>query len=249
MRTRMFLISLLSFMVFLLVSGFLIYSQMQTIKGLKLEVLEDKLYTENTGILSWALGNIGPERIGQSSLPSSWGEIMVVDNADLVIRSSTNPGHVGKALPAVPELLDQAAPVIEAMKKAEPGNIRTRDYMIALSPLAQNSSLIGFKPRSWERGLISEQNGQIQRSTESVTIILMLYLAGGLVFAVIISLVITFTVSRPIHQVAKAFEQLSLGDLEAELPASGGKIMVGLSESLFRIKTSLKYALERLGSR
>jgi len=245
----MFLISLLSFMVFLLVSGFLIHSQMQTVKGLQLEVLEDKLYTENTGILAWALKNISPETVGRSPLPSSWGEIMVVDNTDLVIRASTNRDHVGRVLSAVPELLDQASPVIEAMKKAAPGNIRTRDYMIALSPLAENSSLIGFKPRSWERGLISDQNVQIRRSTGNATTILMLYLAGGLVFAVIFSLVITFTVSKPIHKVAEAFEKLSLGDLEAELPASGGKTMARLSESLFRIKTSLKYALERLGSR
>jgi methyl-accepting chemotaxis protein len=249
MRTKMFLISLLSFMIFLLVSGFLIYSQMKTIKGLNLEVLEDKLYTENTVILGWSLKNVNLDRLGQSSLPSSWGEIMVVDNSNLVISASTNHEHVGKSLSTVPELLDQATPVIEAMKRAAPENIRTHDYMIALSPLAQNSSLIGFKPKSWERGLISQQNDQIKRNTENITTILIFYLAGGLVFAVIISLVITFTVSRPIHRVAEAFEQLSFGDLDTELPRSGGKTMVRLSDSFFRLRTSLKYALERLGSR
>lgn len=249
MRTRMFFISLLSFMIFLLVSGFLIFSQMQLIKGLKLEVLEDKLYTENTGILAWSLTQVNPERLDRSPLPSSWGEIMVVDNSSLVITASTNRGHVGRMLTAVPELLDQASPLIEAMKRAAPETVRTRDYMIALSPLAQSSSLIGFKPKSWEKGLISEQNGQILRHTKSTTAILMFYLAGGLLFAVIVSLVITLTVSGPFMKAAKAFEQLSLGDLEAELPGSGGKIMVKLSESLFRIRTSLKYALERLGSR
>lgn len=249
MRIKLFLISLLSFMMFLLVSGFLIYSQMRMIKGLDLEVLENKLYAENTGILSWSLKNMNPEGLTRSSLPSSWGEVMVVDNTSLVITSSTNNAHVGKLLSAVPEILDQASPVIEAMKRSTPGNIKTRDYMIAHSPLAQNSTLIGFKPKAWERGLISEQNNQIRKNTENITIILLIYLAGGLVFAVIISVVITFIVARPIHRVAKAFEQLSLGDLEADLPKTGGKTMVRLSDSFFRIKTSLKYALERLGSR
>lgn len=249
MRIKLFSITLMSFMVLLVASAFLISTQMQTIKGLDLTVLEDKLYTENTEILGWSLKNMDPEALGRAAMPPSWGEIMVVDNSTLVIKASTNQNHAGKMLSAVPQLLDQASPVIDAVKKAVPGNVRTHDYMIAVSPLAGSSSLIGLKPKSWERGLISEQNGRIRQHTESMTTVLMIYLAVGSVFSVIISLAIAFMVSRPIHRVAEAFEQLSLGDLDSDLAGSGGKVMVRISDSFFRLKTSLKYALERLGNR
>lgn len=250
MKTKVFLITFFSFMVLLLCSAFLIYTQIQTIKGLRLNMLEDKLYSENTGILAWSMKNIDLQKLDQtSSLPASWGEILIVDNSTLIIKSSTNQGHVGIGLSTIPQLLDQASPLIEAMKKGSSTTVKTKEYLIAVSPLLENSSLIGFKPKEWERGLISEQNNQIQMSTQSITHTLIYYVAGSFAFAVILSFLIMFLVSAPITKAAKAFEQLSLGNFDEDLPRSGGKNMVTLADSFFRLKTSLKLTLEKLGSR
>ncbi len=249
MRTKTFLVTFLSFMVLLFCSALLIYLQMQTIKNLRLGVLENKLYIENTGILAWSMKNVDLEKLGRMPLPSSWGEILIVDNTSLTIKSSTDQRHAGMSLYKIPQLLDQASPVIDAMKKGRDETVKTKNYMIALSPLPENSTIIGFKPKEWERGLISEQNDQIQRNTRSITTILIFYVAGGLACAVVLSLIIVFILTMPVTRAAKAFEQLSLGNFDKELPRSGGKVMVSLSDSFFRLKTSLILALEKLGSR
>lgn len=249
MKTKTFLITFLSFMVLLISSALLIFMQMQTIKNLRLGVLEDKLYTENTGILAWSMKNVNIEKLGRTTLPASWGEILIVDNTSLIITSSTNKGHVGTSLYKIPQLLDQASPVIDAMKKGQDETVKTKNYMIALSPLPENSSLIGFKPKEWEKSLIAEQNDQIQRNTRSITTILIFYVAMGSAFAIVLSLIIVFLLTIPVTRAAKAFEKLSLGNFDEELPRSGGKTMINLSDSFFRLKTSLILALEKLGSR
>ncbi|MRR14346.1 hypothetical protein EG833_02735, partial [archaeon] len=166
MKIKTFLLSFFSFMVLLVVSAVLIFFQMKAIKGIHLEVLEDKLYTENTGILAWAMNNANLDRLEQTNLPTSWGEILIVDNTSLVIKTSTVKEHSGMNLSMVPQILDQASPVLDAVKKSTGTTVKTKDYMIAVSPLPENSTIIGFKPRSWERGLISDQNNQIMDSSK-----------------------------------------------------------------------------------
>ncbi len=249
MKIKAFLATFLSFMALLLCSAFLIYLQLQAIQGLHLGVLEDKLYAENTGILSWSMKNIDVDALGRTPLPESWGEILIADNASLTIKTSTHTGHAGMSLYKIPQLLDQAQPVIDAMKKGRDETIKTNAYMIAISPLPDNVSLIGFKPKSWEKGLVSEQNDQIHRNTRSIATILVIYVAGGMACALVLSLIIVFLLTSPVSRAARAFERLSLGNFDEDLSGSGGKTMVILSESFFRLKTSLKLALEKLGSR
>jgi methyl-accepting chemotaxis protein len=120
---------------------------------------------------------------------------------------------------------------------------------VVIAPLSRNRTLLGFKPRSWEQALISEQDAQIGHSVESLRTVLMAYLGGGLILAVIFPLIIVFMTSRPLNRATKAFEQLSLGDFDSELSPAGGKSMASLADSFFRLKTSLKIALGKLGSR
>lgn len=228
-------------------SAGVIFLQMQAMKDVRLEMLEDKLYAENASVLAWAMKNIDPERIDPAGMPPSWGEIMVVDNASLEVTSSTRRAHLGAKISAIPELLDQAAPVLASMGKSAPGTVATKDYTVVLAPRGPGSTLVGLKPRAWEKGLLSEQSSRLQRGTNSTMRMLVGYLAAGIVLSLVLSLAIALAVFSPVSRAARAFEDLSLGNLEADLPRSGGKPLVSLADSFFRLKTSLSYALEKLG--
>jgi hypothetical protein len=247
MRLKTFILIFLCFALIVIGSAGIIFLQMQTMEAVRLGVLEDRLYAEDASILSWAMKNLDPEKIDPAGLPSSWGAIMIVDNETLVVKTSTSKPHQGMKLSEVPELLDQAAPVLAAIGKSSPEKISTKDYMIVLTPYAQGSTLIGVKPKAWEKGLIAEQGKSLQRGTKTAAHMLLGYLGAGFAFALILSLVITFVTSLPMSQVAKAFEELSLGNFDADLPRSGGKKLASLSDSFCRLRTSLKYALEKLG--
>ncbi len=249
MKIVSFAVAFCCFLFFLLGSAFFVHTQMEVVGDLELSVLEDRLYKENSDILSWAMMSMDIEKLTEAPLPASWGEVLIVNNANLVIMNSTNQDHAGKKIHAVPQLLDEAAPVLAAIKKSTRDTVKTGEYMVAVAPLSRNRTLLGFKPRSWEQGLISQQDAQIGRSVKSLKVALMAYLVGGLVLAVVFPLIIVFMTSRPLNRATKAFEQLSLGDFDAELSPAGGKSMASLADSFFRLKTSLKIALEKLGSR
>lgn len=247
MKTKIFMLIFITFIIVMGGSALLVYTQLQTIQGVNLQVLEDKLYSENTGILSWSLRTIDVDSLGKNPLPSSWAEIMVVNNKSLVISSSTNAKHKGLVMYKLPELLDQASGIMSAMKNNKPVNVKTGSYMVAIMPLKGNRSLLGFKPKSWEKDILSEQNSYLSRKIGSTTIILLIYCTAGLGIALCVAFVISIIVTKPTLKVVSAFEQLSLGNFESEIPRSGGKVFLSLEESFFRLKTSLKMALERLG--
>jgi len=249
MRISSLIITFCCFLVFLLGSALLVYMQMGAVKNLQFSMLEDKLYAETTQILSWSMKSMDEGKITETPLPVSWGEIMIVDNTSLVIKSSTNLEHTGMLLHSIPQLLDEASTLIDAIKKPGEKTFQTDKYMIAVSPISRNRTLIGFKPRSWEQELISQQTDHVRRSAESFRTIVIAYLAVGTVLAFAFPLLIAMVTSAPLKRAANAFERLSLGDFDAELPPSGGKSMAILSESFFRLKTSLKIALDKLGSR
>lgn len=248
MKAASFTISLCCFLVFLLGSTFFIYIQTGAIRGIELTVLEDRLYQENTEILTWAMKTLDPEKLAQTPLPDSWGEILILDSASLVIRNSTNRDHEGKGIHSIPQLLDESSAIIQALKKPDRTTLQTESYMIAISPLSRSRAIVGFKPRSFEQGLISAQIEQVKKSADSFRLILIGYLIAGAILAVVFPLVIVSVSSTPLKRASNAFERLSMGDFDAELDG-GGKSMKVINDSFFRLKTSLKMALEKLGSR
>ncbi|MFY9399497.1 MAG: hypothetical protein WAR22_14145 [Desulfomonilia bacterium] len=248
MKAVSFIVSLCCFLVFLLGSTFFVHTQIGAIRGLELSVLENRLYQENTEILSWAMKTFDPAKLAETPLPASWGEILILDNSSLVIRTSSNPDHVGKGIHAIPQLLDESSAIIQALKKPGRTTLQTRSYMIAISPLSKNETIVGFKPRAFEQGLVSAQTEQVKKSTDSLRRILIWYLIAGVILAVVFPLVIVSVSFIPLKRASKAFERLSLGDFDAEMDGSG-KSMKPLKDSFFRLKTSLKIALEKLGSR
>ena len=249
MKIASFALAFCCFLVFLLGSALFVHTQISAINGLELSVLEDRLYQENSDILSWAMMSMDTERLTEAPLPASWGEILIVNNASLVIENSTNQDHAGKKIHTIPQLLDEAGPILNAITKSSRETVKTEEYMVVSAPLSRNRTLLGFKPRSWEQGLVSQQNTQTRRSVESLRTVLMVYLGGGLILAVIFPLIMVFMSSRSLNRATKAFELLSLGDFDAELSPAGGKTMASLADSFFRLKTSLTIALEKLGSR
>ena len=248
MRLKIFTITFIVFLMILSGSSFLVYTQLLTVQGINLGFLEDKLYKESTEILSWSLKNIDKASLGDNPLPKSWAEIMLVDN-NLNIISSTNKAHSGNSMYKVPELLDQAPGIIDAIKTKKSVQIASETYMIAIMPSGKNTSLVGFKPKSWEKTILAEQNSQLSTNIQSITTVLLIFGAIGLALAFITALVISNIVTKPTRKMVSAFEQLSIGNFDAEIPKYGGKISVSLAESFFRLRTSLMMALERLGGK
>jgi HAMP domain-containing protein len=249
MRFKIFTIIFIVFLMILFGSSFLVYTQLRTVKGINLELMEDKLYSGNAEILTWALKNIDIDSLGDNPLPKSWAEIMLVDNNSLAVISSTNKAHAGVSMYKVPELLDQASGIIDAVKSKKSVTVASENYMIAIVPAGKNSSLVGFKPKSWEKAILAEQNSQLSTNIQATTTVLLIFSAIGLVLAFITALVISNIVTKPTRKMVSAFEQLSIGNFDAEIPTYGGKICVSLAESFFRLRTSLMMALERLGGK
>ncbi len=249
MRFKIFTLIFIGFLMILFGSSVLIYSQIQKVQDINLGLLEDKLYAENTEILAWSLKNIDIDSLGDNPLPGSWGEIMLVDNNNLSIISSTNKAHAGLFMYKVPALLDQASGIIDAIKGKKPVNMASENYMIAIMPTAENTSLVGFKPKSWEKAILAEQDSHLSTNIQSTTTVLLIFGAIGLVLALIIALVISNIVTKPTRRMVSAFEQLSIGNFDAEIPTYSGKVYVSLVESFFRLRTSLMMSLERLGGK
>ena len=249
MRLKIFTITFIVMLMILSGSSFLVYTQLMTIKGINLGLLEDKLYEESTEILSWSLKNIDKASLKDNPLPKSWAEIMLVDNNNLTVISSTNKAHAGNSMYKVPELLDQASGIIDAIKAKKSARIASEMYMIAIMPSEKNTSLVGFKPKSWEKAILAEQNSQLGTNIQSITTVLLIFGAIGLALSFIAALVISNIVTKPTRKMVSAFEQLSMGNFDVDVPRYGGKLSISLAESFFRLRTSLMMALERLGGK
>ncbi len=250
MKSKLFLTILIGGIALVAGSALLVYAQIKMVSAVNLERVEERLYAENTQILGWAMQQLqDTTRLEDSAIPASWAEILVVDNASLRIKTSTAAESSGKFLHDHPQLLDQAAPILEAIRASRAQDIATPDYMVAVRPFKDGSTLLGFKPRAWERGLITDQRKLRESLAGRIRLVLMVYLAGGITVVILVALLVALIASRGTQRMARAFEALSLGDFEATPPAGRGRDMQACMETYQRLRTSLQMALERLGSR
>ena len=249
MKIKLFSIIFITFFLILTCSALLVYTQFRNVQDINLNGLQDRLFTENTKILSWTMTSLDLAALGDNPVPDSWAEIMVVDNESLLISATTNREHEGLAMYKLPELLDQAKGIMDAIKTKSATTVRSDTYIVSVMPLDNNRSLLGFKPVSWEQNLLAEQNAQIKTGFESTTTILIAFYATGLVLSFLIALFIANTAVRPLQRVISSFEELSMGNFDAEIPKIKGKSFESLIESFFRLRTSLMMALERLGGK
>ncbi|MGC9325495.1 MAG: hypothetical protein ACP5G0_12200 [Desulfomonilia bacterium] len=247
MKMKIFIIVCLSSLLILAGSAAMVFIQIQRMQGITLDTLTEKLYTENTDILSWIMTSFDPGHIGDLTLPSSWAEIIVVDADDLRITSSTHSDHVGKSMYELPEVLDQAEEILNAVKKGQPARISAERYMVAVSAAHQNRHIIALKPKAWEENLVSMQDSQIREKTEGLKRLLVIYAIAGLCIVLVVAAFVSILVTRPYARVFTAIEELSLGNFEIEAPEMSTREMKNLSASFLRLKASLEMALERLG--
>jgi HAMP domain-containing protein len=249
MKIKVFLIVCLGAFIMLLISSILVYTQMRAMNDINLNALTESLYNEDSKILSWILSSVPTDRITAMKLPDTWAEILVVNNNDLVVSSSTNPTHTGLPLYRHPELLDQASFLMDSMKVGKPATVRTSEYMVVVQPINADQTIIALKPKAWEKGLVSEQDAKIRKDVSATTRTLVIFLGVGLLITFLISYLIATAVVNPTRKLMDALEALSLGDFDYEIKGAGGKDMEAFIESFLRLKASLVMALERISRR
>jgi HAMP domain-containing protein len=71
----------------------------------------------------------------------------------------------------------------------------------------------------------------------------------GVSLALILALVISMSISRPVRHLAEVADRISLGELDAEIDVESDNEIGRLAESLRRMQTSLRAAIERLRQR
>jgi HAMP domain-containing protein len=249
MKIKVFFIVCIGAAVMLSVSSILVYTQLHAVKSVNMAPLADSLYKQDSKVLTWILSTIPFEKIETMKLPESWAEISVVNNGDLKLATSTNPAHKGIALYSHPQLLDQGSGIVNAIKSRNPSIVSVKDYMVVIQPLNADQSLIALKPKSWEKGLISEYESRLEETTSGFYTMLGIFLIIGVCITVFIAFIITRIVAAPTDNALDAFEALSLGDFDHGIKDVKGKEMEAFTESYLRLKTSLEMALERISRR
>jgi len=249
MRIKVFLISFIGLFIMMLASSAFIYTQVHALRGVNLNSLTDNLYKENTGIMAWSIQSLDRSKLGKIDLPQSWAEIMIVGNKDLIILSSTNEKHNGQYIYKLPELLDQATGIIDAIKAKKSTDVSTDDYMVYLMPEDKDRSILGLKLKSWETGLISDKESQIRTDLDRGMTKLAIFLGAGTIFSVVLAVLISMVLTKSVRSVMDSFEQLSLGNFNAEIGTGKAKEIKIFYESFMRLKTSLLIALKKLGSK
>jgi methyl-accepting chemotaxis protein len=246
MKIKVFIITLAGFIFILAVSLTVVFFKLSSIENINMDGTTEKLYVENTRIMSLIIHNIPPTSYETLKLPPSWAEIMTVNPENLQIISSTNKSNNGKYIYSIPGLLDQAKGILTQMKNPKPAFIRSKDYMVAVIPYQANTFIIGLKPKTWEKNLINAQSDDMNKASSAITRMLILLACAGILISIVLSFLISIKVSSYLAEFSKSIKALSLGDMNAEPPASKGKDLAVFADSFARIKISLVMALDRL---
>ena len=249
MKFKVFLIVFAAAVFMLILSSAMVFTQMRSIGSVNIDPVTESLYKEDARILTWVLSSVPADRIESLKLPESWAEIFLVDTGDLQLAASTNPAHRGIPLYHHPLLLDQASVIIDAMKRGASSTASTPGYMVVMEPVDTGQFLVALKPKAWEKGLVSKQAREIESRMMNVTLILGIFLAAGLLIALVVSLVVTRVVVTPTRRAFDALEALSLGNFDYALKESRGREMTVFTESYLRLKASLELALEMITRR
>jgi len=249
MRMRILTATLFGCVSILIYSFIMMSMDVQKINNIHMDTLSNQLYRENTNIMLQTMKAIDTSKLNRISLPESWGEIMLVDNHSLKIMSSTDPSHVGLHMYKITELLDQAGPILKAISHRKAGITKTKDYMVAIVPSGDAVSLVGLKPRTWERALLTTQDDSLKKVQGDARHIALITLIAGGIFSIIVSLITALLVARPITRLIYRLVSLSKGDFESPYPKPSTSEERLFAKSMERIRASLSIALNRLGVR
>jgi hypothetical protein len=249
MKIKIFVITLGGFILILAGSLTAVILELSSIKSINMDGITEKLYNENNQIMVSIIHSIPPSSYETLKLPSSWAEIMTVSSDNLVILASTNISNKGKYIYSIKGLLDQAKGILAQMKSNKPSVIRSKDYIVAVIPYQANMIIVGLKPKTWEKNLINSQFDEMNKTSSAIYRNLIFLAGTGIGISIVVSFLITLAVSGYLSEFSKSMKALSLGDMDAELPASKGKDLAVFTESFIRIKTSLSMALKRLNDK
>jgi hypothetical protein len=246
MKIKIFFTAFAGFILVVVGSLTLVIFELPSLKSINMDGITEKLYKENNQIMSSIIQAVPPSSYGKINLPASWAEIMSVNPENLVILNSTNKNNVGKYIYSIPGLLDQAKDILAQMKKSKPAEIQSKDYIVAVIPYQANTFIIGLKPKTWEKDLISSQFTEMNKTSSAIYKNLIILALTGLFISIILAFLLTFTVTGYLVEFSKSIKALSLGDLDINPPTSKGKDLAVFTESFIRIRTSLVMALDRL---
>lgn len=246
MKIKVFIITLAGFIIILAGSMAAVLFELSSIGNINMDGATEKLYLENTTIMSSIIHNIPPASYETIKLPPSWAEIMTVNPENLQIISSTNKANNGKYIYSIPGLLDQAKGILAQMKNPKPALIKSKDYMVAVVPYQTDMFIIGLKQKAWEKDLIDSQVNAMNKESSAVSKKIILLACAGILISIVLSFFISIKVSKYLAEFSSSIKALSLGDMNAEPPLLKGKDMAAFSDSFARIKISLAMALERL---
>lgn len=244
MKTRIFWTSLLIglLLVFCASSAVWLVNQ-QSRARLNLSQLENGLYQGNAELVRWAMSDLNAARLAGLNLPQQLAEIVLLEPASLKIVAATVPSHNGKLLPEVPNLLDRAEPLMQALNSTKLTEVKGRDYTLIIRPAAGGLYLVAFKPRAAETALLASQQLIIAAHFKRQQLILLGLAMGGSLLALILAVVIARLAAGSHNQALKAFDELSRGNFAAE-PAG---LKPDEARIYARLHASLSLALERLG--
>ncbi len=246
MKKKIFITSLAGFILVLAGSLTAVLLEMSSIKRINTDGITEKLYNENSQIMSSIINLVPPSSYENLKLPSSWAEIMTVNSDDLAILASTNKSSKGKYIYTIPGLLDQAKAILGQMKSMKPAVIRSKDYIVAVVPYQANTFIIGLKPKTWEKNLIGSQFDAMNNMSSDIYRNLIIMAVIGILISIVLSFLTTLAVAGYLSKFSKSMKALSLGNLNAEPPVSKGKELAVFTDSFIRIRTSLVMALRRL---
>jgi len=131
------------------------------------------------------------------------------------------------------------------------------DYVLGSQPIATTMDfLIGSRAADQSAALLTEARSSLQKSfqgradsargnlyqTQGIAL-------SGVAFALALALIISRSITRPIAHLAKVADRMSLGELDVDIDVDGNNEVGQLAESLRRMQTSLRSAIDRLRQR
>jgi HAMP domain-containing protein len=122
--------------------------------------------------------------------------------------------------------------------------IRDTDLIVAsttyIEEFSKPSKAIEGKMKEIERNYLGEFERRLQ--------IFYLIILAGLIVLLVVIFVYSRTVIRPIRALSEVADRISMGDLDAPIPKAKGEVGI-LAESIERMQTSVRAAIERLQRR
>ena len=162
------------------------------------------------------------------------------------------------AMAANPQLEASLRPILQRSTSASEvfaGGLR--DYVLGSQPISTTMAfLMGSRAADQSTALVKEAQSSLQTSfkaradgarsdlyrTQAIAL-------AGVAIALALAFVVSRSITRPIAHLAQVADRMSLGELDVNIDVEGNNEVGQLAESLRRMQTSLRSAIERLRQR